>query len=122
MREPLIAVTAGSFTWRLRADFARQLGPDGIRLEEWLRTGQAVIVKQGPHRIVYRVELPNVTFYVKRNLTPDRVTWVRHDLADGLPDGEWDLVVAAYLHSPVELQRRTSSHLSAFWLIFLLRS
>jgi thioredoxin reductase/SAM-dependent methyltransferase len=35
----------------------------------------------------------------------DRVSWVRHDLADGLPDGEWELVVAAYLHSPVELQR-----------------
>lgn len=35
----------------------------------------------------------------------DRIRWVRHDLADGLPDGEWDLVVAAYLHSPVEFQR-----------------
>ena len=35
-----------------------------------------------------------------------RVTWVRHDLADGLPVGEWDLVVAAYLHSPVELHGR----------------
>jgi thioredoxin reductase/SAM-dependent methyltransferase len=35
----------------------------------------------------------------------DRVSWVRHDLTDGLPDGEWDLVVAAYLHSPVEFQR-----------------
>ncbi len=42
-----------------------------------------------------------------------RVTWVRHDLADGLPVGEWDLVVAAYLHSPVELQREKALRLAA---------
>ena len=35
----------------------------------------------------------------------DRVRWRRHDLSDGMPDGEWDLVSAAYLHSPVELER-----------------
>jgi tRNA A-37 threonylcarbamoyl transferase component Bud32 len=97
MREPLIAVTAGSFTWRLQADFARQLGPDGIRLEEWLRSGRAVVVKQGPHRIVYRVELPNVTFYVKHNLTPDRVTWVRQLVRSSKARREFDsaLEVAA---------------------------
>jgi thioredoxin reductase/2-polyprenyl-3-methyl-5-hydroxy-6-metoxy-1,4-benzoquinol methylase len=43
----------------------------------------------------------------------DRVTWLRHDLADGLPDGEWDLVAAAYLHSPVELQREKVLRLAA---------
>jgi SAM-dependent methyltransferase len=35
----------------------------------------------------------------------DRIEWVQRDLDDGLPEGEWDLVAAAYLHSPVELQR-----------------
>ena len=35
----------------------------------------------------------------------DRIEWLQRDLDSGLPDGEWDLVVAAYLHSPVELQR-----------------
>lgn len=34
-----------------------------------------------------------------------RVTWVRHDLGTGVPRGSWDLVVASYLHSPVELSR-----------------
>jgi thioredoxin reductase/SAM-dependent methyltransferase len=43
----------------------------------------------------------------------DRVSWVRHDLADGLPDGEWDLVVAAYLHSPVEFEREKVLRLAA---------
>ncbi len=35
----------------------------------------------------------------------DRIEWLQRDLHGGLPDGEWDLVAAAYLHSPVELQR-----------------
>jgi thioredoxin reductase/SAM-dependent methyltransferase len=35
----------------------------------------------------------------------ERVRWLRHDLSDGMPNGEWDLVTAAYLHSPVELER-----------------
>jgi thioredoxin reductase/SAM-dependent methyltransferase len=35
----------------------------------------------------------------------DRIEWVQRDLDGGLPGGEWELVAAAYLHSPVELQR-----------------
>jgi SAM-dependent methyltransferase len=35
----------------------------------------------------------------------DRIEWLQRDLDAGLPDGTWDLVAAAYLHSPVELQR-----------------
>ena len=35
----------------------------------------------------------------------DRIEWLRRDLDSGMPDGTWDLVAAAYLHSPVELQR-----------------
>lgn len=97
MKEPLIAVAAGAFTWRLQADFARQLGPDGMRLDEWLRTGQATIVKQGPHRVVYRVALANVAFYVKHNLTPNRVTWVRQLVRSSKARREYDsaLEVAA---------------------------
>lgn len=35
----------------------------------------------------------------------DRVEWVRTDLADWRPEGEFDLVTASFLHSPVELDR-----------------
>ena len=35
----------------------------------------------------------------------DRIEWLQADLDGGLPDGEWDLVTTAYLHSPVELPR-----------------
>src|SRR5205807_7453932 len=37
----------------------------------------ACIIKKGPHRVVYRVELPSLRFYVKRNLMTDRWCWVR---------------------------------------------
>ena len=33
------------------------------------------------------------------------VTWERHDLADSLPAGPFDLVAASFLHSDVELPR-----------------
>lgn len=77
MTEALVAAAAGAFSWRLQPEFARELGPNGVRLEEWVRDGRAVVVKQGPHRIVYRVALPTGVFYVKHNLTPDRTTWLR---------------------------------------------
>jgi len=32
------------------------LDGDGLRMPQWLADGQARVVKQGPHRIVYRVE------------------------------------------------------------------
>ena len=34
------------------------LGPDGLRLDEWRRTGSGSDVKAGPHRVVYHIELP----------------------------------------------------------------
>lgn len=34
-----------------------------------------------------------------------RIAWVQADLAEGLPDGTWDLVIASYLLSPVALPR-----------------
>ncbi|MCI0680946.1 MAG: lipopolysaccharide kinase InaA family protein [Gemmataceae bacterium] len=97
MNEARHDVAAGAFRWRLQPDFAQQLGPDGVRLQEWLRTGQATVVKQGPHRVVYRVALPQVTFYVKHNLTPDRVTWFRQLIRPSKARREYDsaLEVAA---------------------------
>ncbi len=77
MTLPLVALAAGGFSWRLPPDLARRLGSAGMRLDAWLRDGQATVVKHGPHRIVYRVALPGITFYLKHNLTPDRVTWLR---------------------------------------------
>ena len=41
------------------------LGPQGLRLDEWLAEGRVQIVKHASHRTVYRIELPDHAFYVK---------------------------------------------------------
>jgi len=74
----MMRVFAGGYRWWLPAD--RQsllLGPGGLRLDEWISTGQAHVVKKGHHRIVYRVELPGLVFYLKHNLLPDLRSWFR---------------------------------------------
>src|SRR5581483_7545424 len=53
------------------------LGPEGLRLAEWLNSGLAVIVKHGPHRTVYRVDLPDLHFYVKHFRLHDLRAWLR---------------------------------------------
>jgi hypothetical protein len=55
----------------------RLLGPDGLRLPEWLASGQARVVKHGPHRTVYRVNLPDLRFYLKHNRVHDVRAWLR---------------------------------------------
>ncbi len=37
------------------------LGPEGLRMDEWREAGRITTVKSGPHRIVYRVELPRAS-------------------------------------------------------------
>lgn len=77
-RTVLAQLTGGGFRWSMAAELqAVLLGPAGLRLPEWLDAGQAHIVKQGPHRVVYRVELPGLTFYLKHNLVPDSFAWIR---------------------------------------------
>jgi Ser/Thr protein kinase RdoA (MazF antagonist) len=53
-------------TWR-----EALLGPNGLRLDQWRREGRLTTVKTGPHRTVYRVDLPTGGVYVKHNLVPD---------------------------------------------------
>ena len=57
------------------------LGTQGLRLEEWAQQGRVTTIKSGPHRVVYRVDLPQGAIYVKHFLVPDwRATlrqWVR---------------------------------------------
>src|SRR3974390_1343245 len=69
-------VTVGGVRWWVTPECREiLLRPDGLRLREWLNNGQARVVKQGPHRIVYRVQLPTLNFYLKHNLLPDARAW-----------------------------------------------
>jgi tRNA A-37 threonylcarbamoyl transferase component Bud32 len=77
-QSPWIRLSAGGFRWRVRPECRERLfGPDGLRLAEWLHGGLAQIVKQGPHRTVYRVALPGLQFYVKHFRMMDLRAWLR---------------------------------------------
>jgi tRNA A-37 threonylcarbamoyl transferase component Bud32 len=57
--------------WWVRPGWRHALiGARGLRLEEWRRNGQLTVVKTGPHRVVYRAELPEGAVFVKHYLVP----------------------------------------------------
>lgn len=96
MNESLSHHSVAGFRWSLRSDLrARLLGEQGLRLPEWLESGQACVVKQGPHRIVYRVELPGLCFYVKHNYVHDQRAWFRQLVRQSKARIEYDRVLAA---------------------------
>jgi tRNA A-37 threonylcarbamoyl transferase component Bud32 len=70
--------------WWVRADWqATLLGVDGLRLDEWRAEGRVAVVKKGPHRVVYRVDLPQGAVYVKHFLVPGVKSKVRQWLRRG---------------------------------------
>lgn len=88
--------SVAGFRWSLMPNLQAQLLDErGLRLPEWLQSGQAHVVKQGPHRIVYRVELPGLSFYVKHNLVHDPRAWCRQLVRHSKARLEFDRVLAA---------------------------
>jgi tRNA A-37 threonylcarbamoyl transferase component Bud32 len=74
----LLELTAGGIHWQVLPECRDQLlGPQGLRLEEWLQAGLAQVVKHGPHRTVYRVALPGLNFYLKHYRLADVRAWLR---------------------------------------------
>jgi tRNA A-37 threonylcarbamoyl transferase component Bud32 len=91
----LIPLSKGGVRWWIAPDYRDLLlGPAGLRLEEWLRNGQAHIVKKGVHRQVYRVELPGLAFFLKHNRVPDWKTWVRQTVRPSKARIEYDRICA----------------------------
>jgi tRNA A-37 threonylcarbamoyl transferase component Bud32 len=75
---PPIEVTVGGIRWWVAPECRDHLlGPKGLRLDEWLRNGEAAVVKQGPHRVVYRLELPKLRCHLKHNRISDLRSWLR---------------------------------------------
>lgn len=58
-------VRAGGRVWHLSPEGHALFGADGPAYDRWLADGTAAVVKHGPHRTVYRVELPTGAVYVK---------------------------------------------------------
>jgi tRNA A-37 threonylcarbamoyl transferase component Bud32 len=62
----------GDIGWWLRGPWENMLlTVDGLRLEQWQAEGRLTTIKSGPHRIVYRVSLPEGGIYIKHYLVPD---------------------------------------------------
>jgi tRNA A-37 threonylcarbamoyl transferase component Bud32 len=81
MHEPYLSTSRGlrwefAPEWRDAGEPRALFGPDGLRLEEWLASGAARVVKHAPHRTVYRVVLPGHDFHVK-HYRGDRREWLR---------------------------------------------
>ncbi len=58
--------------WWIRADWQQTLlGPAGLRLDTWKHEGRLTVIKKGPHRVVYRVDLAEGSVYVKHFLVPN---------------------------------------------------
>jgi tRNA A-37 threonylcarbamoyl transferase component Bud32 len=59
-------VLLGSVAWDIRLELVDALLDDhGLRLNEWRNAGRLRVIKHGPHRTVYRIELAAGTFYLK---------------------------------------------------------
>ena len=84
-------VVSGGLCWEVAAGYRDVLlGPDGLRLGEWLAAGQARVIKHGPHRTVYRVVLPEVDCYVKHCRVQDGRAWLRECVRPAKARGEYD--------------------------------
>ncbi len=90
----------GDIWWRVRSDAAELLfGPRGLRLANWLETGQASVVKQGPHRTVYRVQLQDRSVYIKHNRVNDARAMLSQWAQSSKGRREWNQVELAASHS-----------------------
>ncbi|MDE2506568.1 MAG: phosphotransferase [Planctomycetota bacterium] len=75
---------AGDVGWWVRDGWEGSLLDGGaLRLEEWRREGRLNVVKTGPHRVVYRVDLPRGSVYVKHFLVPGLRSKLRQWLRRG---------------------------------------
>ncbi|WZO96421.1 lipopolysaccharide kinase InaA family protein [Isosphaeraceae bacterium EP7] len=63
---------AGQVGWWFKPEWGPVLiGPDGLRLDEWRRSDSLTTIKTGPHRVVYRADLPEGVVFIKHFLVPD---------------------------------------------------
>ena len=76
--------------WQALTDWAPTLlGPDGLRLNQWRASGEARVVKHGPHRTVYAVELADRAFHVKHYRCNRFMDVARHLVRASSARREW---------------------------------
>jgi tRNA A-37 threonylcarbamoyl transferase component Bud32 len=98
-----IELEAGAFHWHILPELlnndpqgsaTKLFQADGPPLEQWRAGGLARVVKDGPHRTVYRVVLPGLDFYLKQYRLADARAWLREMVRPSKARLEWDRTVA----------------------------
>jgi tRNA A-37 threonylcarbamoyl transferase component Bud32 len=97
-REDFVTFTAGGMLWRITPECRSLFGPDGLRLPEWIASGQARIIKTGPHCTVYRVVLPGIDFYLKHYRLFNTQAWLRQMIRPAKARSEFERGVAVRDH------------------------
>ena len=82
--------TAGRVRWRVAPEWEKLLiGPQGLRLDEWLSDGCVHVVKHASHRTVYRVDLPERSFFLKHYRALAVLNAATHLLRGSAARREW---------------------------------
>jgi tRNA A-37 threonylcarbamoyl transferase component Bud32 len=83
---PFMELTCGSVHWQIDRDLLRTdvqgsagglFHENGPCVEDWLHTGQATLVKHGPHQSVYHVVLPGLDVHLKHYRLANTRAWLR---------------------------------------------
>ncbi len=95
MSETALIASAGGVRWEVQPGYRDLLlGPQGLRLDEWLREGKARVVKQGPHRVVYFLDLPGLRAYLKHYRLHDTRARLRELVRPSKARMEWERTLA----------------------------
>ena len=86
----LVCGNTSEARWQALTDWGPTLlGPDGLRLDQWRARGEARVVKHGPHRTVYAVELGDRAFHVKHYRCNRSMHVARHLVRASSARREW---------------------------------
>lgn len=87
--EHVPVVIAGT-SWRIPTSVADQfLSSAGLRWSEWQSRGVIDVVKDGPHRTVYRLRLPSGEYYLKHFRIPDLRAGLQNLVRSSKAAREW---------------------------------
>src|SRR5579862_5488017 len=98
-----IELEAGAFHWHILPELlhndphgsaAQLFLADGPPLDEWRSRGVAQVVKDRPQRMVYRVVLPGLDFYLKQYRLADARAWLRDLVRPSKARLEWERTLA----------------------------
>lgn len=65
------------------------IGPQGLKLDEWLAEGRVHVVKHASHRTVYRIDLPHRSFFLKHYRVLAFLNALTHLLRGSAARREW---------------------------------